>query len=67
MQESGSLNTLSEFSYNGEKMCMRISASDKNVVVSSYENTLDSVVVFRSDFLELDTVETEYAYEYSIY
>ena len=40
-------------------MCMRISASNKNVVVSPYENMLDSVVVFRSDFLELDTVEKE--------
>ena len=42
-------------------MCMRISASNKNVVVSPYENMLDSVVVFRSDFLELDTVEKESA------
>lgn len=62
LQENGSLWETIEFTYNGEPMCLRVSASDKDIVYAPYEGDLDGAVIFRKDFLELDTLEEEYAY-----
>ena len=63
LREEGSLWETLEFSYQGVNMCLRVGASDKNLVSAQYEGELDSAIVFRKDFLELDTVEKEYAYD----
>lgn len=63
LKKDGSLFEMLEFSYNGEAMCLRVSASDKDLAAAPYEDVLDHAVVFRSDFLELDTVEKEYNYD----
>lgn len=63
MKEKGSLWTMLEFSYQGEPMYLRISASDKSVAAAPYEGTLDGAVIFQKEFLTLDTAEKEYAYQ----
>lgn len=63
LKENGSLFETLEFLYNGETMYLRVSASDKDLVLAPYEGDLDGAVVFQSDFLNLETLEQEYAYE----
>lgn len=63
LHEQGSLWETVEFQNNGETMCLRISASDKELISAPYEGALDGAVLFHSDFLELDSMEKEYAYQ----
>ena len=62
LKERGSLWEIVEFTYNGEPMCLRISASDKSIAAAPYEGELDGAYVFHKEFLELETMEQEYAY-----
>ena len=62
LKERGSLWEIVEFTYNGEPMCLRISASDKSIAAAPYEGELDGAFVFHKKFLELETMEQEYAY-----
>lgn len=63
LRENGSLFETLEFLYNGKTMYLRVSASDKDLVLAPYEGDLDGAVVFQADFLNLETLEQEYAYE----
>ena len=63
IQEEGSLWETLEFSYKGKTMCLRVSASDKNLAAAPYEGYLDGAIVFQEEYLELDTLEQEYAEE----
>ncbi len=63
LYEQGSLWETVEFQNNGETMCLRISASDKELISAPYEGALDGAVLFHSDFLKLDSMEKEYAYQ----
>ena len=63
LQEEGSLWETLEFDYEGQTLCLRVSASDKELAAAPYEGALDGAVVFREDFLELDSAEEEYAYD----
>ena len=62
LQEKGSLRETLAFSYNGETMYLRVIASDKDLVAAPYEGDLDGATIFHKEFLELDTMEQEYAY-----
>lgn len=63
LREGGSLFETLEFLYKGETMYLRVSASDKDLALAPYEGDLDGAVVFQEDFLNLETLEQEYAYE----
>ena len=63
LQEEGSLWETLEFDYEGQTLWLRVSASDKELAAAPYEGALDGAVVFREDFLELDSAEEEYAYD----
>lgn len=62
LKEQGSLWETVEFTYMGETMYLRISASDKSIAAAPYEGELDGAVIFHKEFLELETMEQEYAY-----
>ena len=62
LKEQGSLWETVEFTYMGETMYLRISASDKSIAAAPYEGELDGAVVFHKEFLELETMEQEYVY-----
>ena len=63
LREHGSLVETLEFLYNDETMYLRVFASDKDSAVAPYEGDLDWAVVFQEEFLHLETMEQEYAYE----
>jgi hypothetical protein len=63
LREDGSLFETLEFLYNDKIMYLRVSASNKDLVLAPYEGDLDGAVIFQEDFLNLETLEQEYAYE----
>lgn len=63
LETNGSLWETVEFTYNGKKMYLRVSASDKDIAAAPYEGDLDGAVVFSEEFLGLETLEQQYAYE----
>lgn len=62
LEEQGSLREMLEFEFEGEVFVLRVSASDKKIASASYAGALDGAVVFHKDFLNLTTLEEEYAY-----
>ncbi len=63
LETNGSLWETVEFIHNGKKMYLRVSASDKDIAAAPYEGDLDGAVVFSEEFLGLETLEQQYAYE----
>lgn len=63
LEEGGSLWDTLEFTYNGEPMYLRLSASNKDLALAPYEGALDGAVIFHKEYLDLETLDQEYAYQ----
>lgn len=51
------------FDWDGIPVALRVIASDGSVASKPYDNILDNVVLFKQDFMDLDTQEKEMSYE----
>ncbi len=63
VNKPGGLSEILEFTYDGVDMCLRVTASSKSGIVVHYDGELDGAVLFRKDFLELDTQQKQYTYQ----
>jgi len=61
--QTGSVYKNYFFEYDGIPTCLRIVASDGSIASKPYSSCLDSAILFRQDFLDLDTEESELLYE----